>query len=194
MKKYVAVDLLKEKLDSLIDESSPYTSYVSGYRDCLTDLRDGIRNIPITDVIKIIHCKDCKYLRIDQEFQSGRYCAIRNVNGGGFCKDNDFCSYGEQKRERLRMIGKDIELILNKYLTDDECYMPYRYETDEEGKEQEIHFETELREYCEKYDVNYKYVVQEAFDSCGYSCDVGVIAFIDENFELQVMTVLYERY
>lgn len=100
----------------------------------------------------------------------------------------------EEKRERLRMIEKDIELILNKYLTDDEWYMPYRYETDEEGKEQEILFETELREYCEKYDVNYKYVVQEAFDSCGYSCDVGVIAFIDENSELQIMTVLYERY
>ena len=45
----------------------------------------------------VIRCKDCKHLRIDKDFQSGRYCAIRNVNGGGFCKDNDFCSYGERK-------------------------------------------------------------------------------------------------
>lgn len=102
MKEYIAVDLLKEKLDSLIDESSPHGSYVSGYRDCLTDLRDGIENIPITDVIKIIHCKDCKHLRIDKEFQSGRYCALRNVNGGGFCKDNDFCSYGEIRKGEVK--------------------------------------------------------------------------------------------
>lgn len=101
-KKYIAVDLLKDKLNSLIDESSPRTSYVSGYKDCLIDLRDGIRNIPITDVIKIIHCKDCKHLRIDKNFQAGRYCAIRNVNGGGFCNDDDFCSYGEIRKGKFK--------------------------------------------------------------------------------------------
>lgn len=49
------------------------------------------------DFVEVVRCKDCKHLRIDKDFQSGRYCAIRNVNGGGFCKDNDFCSYGERK-------------------------------------------------------------------------------------------------
>lgn len=46
------------------------------------------------DVAEVVRCKDCKHLRIDKDFQAGRYCTIRNVDGGGFCKDDDFCSYG----------------------------------------------------------------------------------------------------
>ena len=53
-----------------------------------------------SNVVEVVRCKDCKYFRIDQEFQSGRYCEIRNVNGGGFCKDNDFCSYGERRCDK----------------------------------------------------------------------------------------------
>ena len=56
-----------------------------------------INSMPSADVADVVRCKDCKHLRIDKDFQTGRYCAIRNVNGGGFCKDNDFCSYGERK-------------------------------------------------------------------------------------------------
>lgn len=37
-------------------------------------------------------------LRIDKGFNLGG-CTIRNVNGGVFCKDDDFCSYGERKDE-----------------------------------------------------------------------------------------------
>lgn len=92
------------------------------------------------------------------------------------------------------MIENDIQLILNRYLTKDEYYLPHRYEIDENGNEQEIYFETELDEYCKKHNVNYKYTIEDAFDSCGYSCSVGAIVFIDENSELQLMTVLYEYY
>ena len=45
----------------------------------------------------LVRCKDCIHLRIDSDFVEGRYCSIRNVNGGGFCKDEDFCSYGERR-------------------------------------------------------------------------------------------------
>lgn len=57
----------------------------------------AIRRVSTTDYVEVIRCKDCKWLRIDKEFASGRYCALRNVNGGKFCKDNDFCSYGQQR-------------------------------------------------------------------------------------------------
>lgn len=49
------------------------------------------------DAAEIVHCKDCKHRRLDPVFASGKYCSLRNVNGGEFCEDDDFCSYGERK-------------------------------------------------------------------------------------------------
>lgn len=63
----------------------------------ITSCIEVMEEAPTLDVVKVVRCKDCKYLRIDEEFASGRYCALRNVNGGKFCKDNDFCSYGQRR-------------------------------------------------------------------------------------------------
>lgn len=49
------------------------------------------------DAVEIVRCKDCKYRHIDSDFALGKYCSLRNVNGGGLCEDDDFCSYGERK-------------------------------------------------------------------------------------------------
>ena len=91
------------------------------------------------------------------------------------------------------MIWEEIKKILNKY-DNGESYSQYRYEENDEGNEIEFRFEDELKEFCETNNVNYKYQVEDAYDSCGYDCRVGAIAFTDENSELQLMTVLYEYY
>ena len=62
-----------------------------------TELKDGKVNIVAKWQGELVRCKDCKHLRLDSDFVKGRYCSIRNVNGGGFCKDEDYCSYGERK-------------------------------------------------------------------------------------------------
>lgn len=61
--------------------------------------KDDIDSAPTIDAIEVVRCKNCKYLRIDSDFMKGRYCAIRNVNGGGFCKDEDYCSYGVRRKD-----------------------------------------------------------------------------------------------
>ena len=91
------------------------------------------------------------------------------------------------------MIREEVEKILNRY-DDGERYTQYRYEENDEGNEIEFKIEDELKEFCQTNNVNYKYEVVDAYDSCGYDCRVGAIAFIDENSELQLMTVLYEYY
>ena len=60
------------------------------------DFKSMINGQPTADVVEVVRCKDCKYLRFDKDFMTGRYCSLRNVNGGLFCEDNDFCSYGER--------------------------------------------------------------------------------------------------
>ena len=62
----------------------------------LTSLSEVLEDTPTADVVEVVRCKDCKYLRFDKDFMTGRYCSLRNVNGGLFCEDNDFCSYGKR--------------------------------------------------------------------------------------------------
>ena len=45
--------------------------------------------------INIIHCRECKYRINDDAFVSGHICLKRRANGGAFCEDDDFCSYGK---------------------------------------------------------------------------------------------------
>ena len=49
--------------------------------------------------VDVIRCKDCKYRVDDYAFVCGHYCVKRQSNGGYFCEDNDFCSYGERKEK-----------------------------------------------------------------------------------------------
>lgn len=93
------------------------------------------------------------------------------------------------------MIKEQINTILEKYYHEaDENFTAHRYEEDESGKEKEVYFEDELKAYCEENNITYKYICEDAYDSCGYDCSVGVVAFIDENAELQLITVLYEYF
>ena len=60
--------------------------------------------VPVTDVIEIIknapsvnivRCGECRYRIDDDSFVSGHICLKRRANGGAFCEDDDFCSYGK---------------------------------------------------------------------------------------------------
>ena len=55
MKKYIDVDLLKEKLNSFVDMSPTYTDYNCGYDDCMTAVQDTISDIPAADVKEVVH-------------------------------------------------------------------------------------------------------------------------------------------
>ena len=51
------------------------------------------------DFVEVVRCKDCKYRKKDKLFVSGHYCYLRPVNGGRFCEDDGFCSYGKRKQK-----------------------------------------------------------------------------------------------
>ena len=56
-----------------------------------------IQFMPAVDVAEVIRCKDCKHRIDDEDFMCKHYCLKRPSNGGRFCEDNDFCSYGERR-------------------------------------------------------------------------------------------------
>ena len=65
--------------------------------DAYSVIRQNIIYMPVADVVKVVRCKDCKHRIDDEDFQCGHICLKRRANGGRFCEDNDFCSYGERK-------------------------------------------------------------------------------------------------
>ena len=60
-------------------------------------LKDSMQSIKPADVAEVVRCKDCKHRIDDKEFQCGHICLKRRANGGRFCEDNDYCSYGERR-------------------------------------------------------------------------------------------------
>lgn len=100
--KFIKISDLKKKLNYI------FRSYGVNPQMRKT-INEAINKIPYTikgdlettlesaDVQEVVRCKDCKHLKYDRDFTTGRYCSLRNVNGGKYCKDDDFCSYGKRK-------------------------------------------------------------------------------------------------
>jgi hypothetical protein len=58
----------------------------------------AVRDVPTVEAVEVVRCKDCKYRCNGKDCDhplllSWSWGAIRNV------KDDDFCSYGEEKTE-----------------------------------------------------------------------------------------------
>lgn len=54
------------------------------------------------NVENVVYCRECKHRIDDADFASGHYCKKRPSNGGKFCEDDDFCSYGEKSDDNDR--------------------------------------------------------------------------------------------
>jgi hypothetical protein len=60
---------------------------------------DGVEEVMQLPTIEIVTCGECKYRILDDDFQSGHFCLKRRSNGGLYCEDEDFCSYGERRND-----------------------------------------------------------------------------------------------
>ena len=82
MKKYRCLDCTNEKsLDCpLCQLHRPFTE---------------ISKIPTADVVEVVRCKDC-YLR---NTEACPFCFWDCGELMGYTEDNDFCSYGERRKE-----------------------------------------------------------------------------------------------
>lgn len=86
MSKYIEADALKANCYIIVGDTT------IGWRDYVT-----FHEIDSAPSIDIVFCKECKHRIRDDDFQEKRICLLRRANGGKFCKDNDFCSYGERE-------------------------------------------------------------------------------------------------
>lgn len=90
----------------LIDAEALLKEHCEGctaYDDGLCSIADPvcgaavlIAKAPTIDAVPVVRCKDCKHRRDDEDYVCGHYCVKRPHNGGYFCEDNDYCSYGER--------------------------------------------------------------------------------------------------
>ena len=71
------------------------------YEECQIAYRDQIDDIPTADVpssdsVEVVRCKDCKYGKKDSLFVGGYECSIFDNSN---VEADDYCSYGERKEE-----------------------------------------------------------------------------------------------
>ena len=71
-------------------------------RPPLYDAIDNVKNLPSADVVKVVRCKDCKYLKpFASQYGAGQFCECPCSFGGqGIKKPDDYCSYGERRDDR----------------------------------------------------------------------------------------------
>ena len=89
------IKALKENITEM--ESDIYFGSNKGVPE--DDIDDIVNEIPVADVVKVVKCKNCKYLLQDLSERKTHICmqnpyTRRNVNR------NDYCSYGEEMEAR----------------------------------------------------------------------------------------------
>ena len=71
---------------------------------------DGLKRQPKVDAVEVVRCKDCKHSDTECHKDGRRYC-MRGIKANDYSetgyiysveevvRDNDFCSYGERRRD-----------------------------------------------------------------------------------------------
>lgn len=58
-------------------------------------LHNFVDNAPTVDAVPVVRCGECKHRSSDYDICGDYLCEKRGCRF--FCKDNDFCSYGERR-------------------------------------------------------------------------------------------------
>lgn len=56
-----------------------------------------VKEAPTVDAVEVVRCGECKYRSSDYDIMGDYLCEKRCSRF--FCKDNDFCSYGERRND-----------------------------------------------------------------------------------------------
>ena len=89
MSRYIDAENIKLKGISVFDQNLEMLIPLS-------DVRKSLQMTPTADVVEVVRCKDC----IHRDPEDKKCDCSFQANGGIFpMDDDDFCSYGEKKKE-----------------------------------------------------------------------------------------------
>ena len=80
--------------EDAVDDLHTQLMYRMGSDDMKRRLDDWVKTLPSVDVVPVVRCRDCKHLGT---FRGKLYC--RHNCGVVEPKEDDFCSYGERRKE-----------------------------------------------------------------------------------------------
>ena len=94
--KYINADELYINLDTMKNPDTEFATddYIDGFSDGISAAIKELEIMPATDVVKVVRCKDCKYLEI-----TGCYgeCSRGYL---GIVRPDCYCCYGERRMGR----------------------------------------------------------------------------------------------
>ena len=103
MNRYTDVDEVLDQIRKKLGIKS--LSYLS---EAERQIVNAIQSAPSID---IVFCKECKHRVNDEEFQEKHICLLRRANGGKFCRDDDFCSYGSRSEKPNNSTTEDCSTV-----------------------------------------------------------------------------------
>lgn len=59
-----------------------------------SDIQKKLSEIPVTEVVKVVRCKDCEFAEITETNTGAKYFDCKWHDG--YMEADDFCSYGKQ--------------------------------------------------------------------------------------------------
>ena len=69
------------------------------HRGIIDALQSIISDIPSTDVVEVVRCRDCKHYKEGELLGPSKFCYFWRIGTGLNTADNDFCSKGERRTD-----------------------------------------------------------------------------------------------
>ena len=72
------------------------SDFFKGYLGAMEGMLNATNEMPTVDAVEVVRCKDCRGKNGGVTGPEGRYLCERTSR---WVRDNDFCSYGERRKE-----------------------------------------------------------------------------------------------
>lgn len=98
MSRYIDADKLKEHASHYV-RTQPHFHYGDWDNMCISgkEVDEIIDTCPTADVVEVVRCRDCKH-RNTEECAMWIECSCCGSQAD-WCKDDDYCSWGERREE-----------------------------------------------------------------------------------------------
>ena len=104
MSRYIDADELHEEIfeETKFKRDPETNDAVKRLTMPISEVLRRMNNQPSVDVVEVVRCKDCKYLKpYTSQYGTGQFCECPCSFGGqGIKKPDDYCSYGERRDDR----------------------------------------------------------------------------------------------
>lgn len=97
--KTMLLSLLRRNAEEARIEADEFGGECAAYAECLEDVISGVEHFPTIDAVPVVRCRECRYFIDLNCYASNLLRGNPRVPGIHLTGANDFCSYGERRKD-----------------------------------------------------------------------------------------------